>query len=92
MAPADYQGIALIIGSVGAVLASVGGITLQILTFMRQGQMMRAAVSRDAKIDEVHDLVNGASLALNAALIKVAHNEGEKAGVETERARAAPTA
>jgi hypothetical protein len=84
---ADYQGIALVLGATGGLLTVIVGTGLQVAMFIRQGRQLRDGVARDAKITQVHDLVNGQSERLNAALISVAKSEGEKIGAADEAKR-----
>lgn len=79
MATVDLNGVALVIGAFAGLVTVIGTLILQILTFVRAGQM-RVAVT------ELHDSVNGQSVAFKEALEKVAFAAGEKSGVQSERA------
>jgi hypothetical protein len=75
----DYPGIALIIaartGGVGTLITS----GLAIATFFKQG-------ARDAKIAQVHDLVNHMSQEKTVADKEVSRAEGKAEGIAEERA------
>lgn len=102
MSPAeiDYNGITGLVVAIGAVITIVGGLGMQIATFIRQGHTNaaivetkeaiagtnKAIVAAVVKVDEMHDLVNGKSEKLMVAIEKVAFSAGEKAGIAGERA------
>lgn len=75
----DYQGVAILIGALTAFVSVVGGVAINVATFVRQGQV------KDA-VTQLHDSVNGQSKELKDAIAKVAFVAGEKAGAESERA------
>ncbi len=93
----DYQGIATVIAALGAFITVLAGLIIQVMTFMRQGQIQHTqatqvatAAVRDIKIDALHDAVNGQSEALRVATGSAAFQAGAVAGADEERAN--PTA
>lgn len=81
--PIDLGGVAAVLGGAAALITVIGGFVMQVLTFVRQGQLMASGIARDNKLAQVHDLVNSQSEKLNEAIRAVAFAEGEK----TELAR-----
>lgn len=84
----DLGGITLLIGAIAGLVTVIGGLGMQVATFVRQGQMLEsqrdqtaAGLKRDEKLAEVHNLVNGQSELLK----KAAFTAGEKAGGDAER-------
>ena len=89
----DYAGLSILIGAIAGLITVVGGFAMQIATFIRQGQMLRAqhaqaaaGAARDQKLAEVHDLVNGQS----GAIRKLEYEAGQRAGTDAERANPTP--
>lgn len=79
----DGNGIALIIGALAAGIVTVGGFTMQVVTFLDTrkvkrdtGKLTQMSAARDVKIQEVKDLVNGKSDQLNAVIAKDAFEAG----------------
>jgi hypothetical protein len=79
----DGNGVALIIGAVAAGIVTVGGFTMQVITFLDTrrvkrdtGNLTKMSAARDVKIQEVKDLVNGKSDQLNAVIAKDAFEAG----------------
>ena len=79
MTAGDYQGIALIIGSLGVAIPSIVAAVVSVIALNR-------GVARDTKMAQIHDLVNGQSAKLNA----LSEAKGFVEGGNAERAN--PTA
>lgn len=54
----DYQGIAILIGAVAAAISVIGGLGIQIATFVRAGQMTKAIEANTEKVEVVHKATN----------------------------------
>lgn len=75
----DYKGISLLLGALAAFITVVGGFAMQVAIFIRQGKSIQVS-------KELHDSVNGQTVALKEAIRIAAFKSGEAAGVATERA------
>ncbi len=80
VAISDAQSIAILIGAATTAITTLGTLLLQI----RQAFKGR---ERDEKIAQVHDLVNGQSEKLQAAIQLGSFADGKAAGVTQERDR-----
>lgn len=67
------------------VMVLVGNFGLQIATFLRQGEEIKAANKRAQTLDQVHNLVNSQSEELKTALKTIAHTEGVAEGVASAK-------
>lgn len=74
----DLAGVALVIGAVAAGIATMGGLVIQVLTFLSQAR-------RDRKLEEMHAAVNGQSEALKKITSESDKAEGRLEGVAKER-------
>lgn len=72
------QDIAILIGATTTGITVIGSFVLQVMSF-------RAGRQRDAKLAQVHDLVNGQSEAIKKAIGESSFAEGHAAGVLEER-------
>lgn len=89
----DYQGMSILIGAIAAFLTVLGGFIMQVLMFIRQGQL----ASRQERVEQVvtevakvavttHDLVNSLSDRKDKAQKEAAYEQGKVVGAEEERA------
>ncbi len=72
------QGIALIIGALGALIVSVGTFIMQWRAGHKLTSIQEDGTARTAQITQVHDLVNGQSAALLSLTAKASKAEGVK--------------
>jgi hypothetical protein len=75
----DYQGIALVIAAVGVAVPSIIAAIVSLMNLNR-GNV------RDEKMAQIHDLVNGQSLKINA----MSEAKGFREGMDQERANPTP--
>jgi UPF0716 family protein affecting phage T7 exclusion len=81
VAPPDafnYQGVAILLGSITVFITGLVTSVLTVLTFNRQA-------ARDKILQATHDLVDGISKEAKASAKKADFAEGKEAGVEAER-------
>jgi hypothetical protein len=76
----DYSGIALVIAAGTGAVSAIGTLVLSALTFARQG-------ARDAKIADLHGLINGVSHELASTAKRADFAEGKEAGTIAEQER-----
>lgn len=82
-APIDYQGIAILIGSIAGLITVVGGIAMQVALFRRTGRIEQAGTALAVVVKSVETHVNG----LNQKIADGAFAQGKAAGVDQERAQ-----
>ena len=91
----DWNGVATVIGAIGAFIVLVGNFAMTVATYVNQwhehrANIMRdiAASGRDAKLDDIGHKVNG----LNDHIAEAARLKGIQEGIEQERQRSAAEA
>lgn len=82
----DYQGVAVLISTISAVIISLGTFAMQVVGAIQREKMKVAAKATDVKLAQVHDLVNGQSEKMAVISKAIGFADGEKAGQAQERA------